>query len=245
MACPRSAEGQAAGRQVIHTWRLVHVISCREADSPGMHTVLPPHLLHGCAAVFDSSEGRMMRTLFVRRCPNHNTLLRFALGLCAAVLIVLLLVLPDESQAATGFLWRDNCYANMADANRAFAEEQVVPTYFWDTGVLYKRWVNYASNTLQYWENMGTVNLSNGTVTYIWSRVLQTSEFYICTIPDNMVGLSGNGTPSIFSPIYEMARTLVNTQELMIFLWAVATFFLGFKFGYFVFNSGGGKHDTF
>ncbi|TXT25141.1 MAG: hypothetical protein FD134_1217 [Gallionellaceae bacterium] len=180
------------------------------------------------------------------RSTDKASFLRYVAGLIAAVLVVILLVLPDESEAAVGFLWRDNCYASIADAQRAFFEEQSVPQYFSDpAGTIYKRNVQYASNTRVFYENMYTVNPTTGAETYLWSRPANGFSIFDCTIPDNVTGLAGNGNPSVFSPLYETARTVVNTQVLMIFLWVVATFLLGFKFGYFVFNSGGGKHDTF
>lgn len=191
----------------------------------------------------------MMRTLFIRRCPDYNAMLRFTLGLCAAVLIVLLLVLPDDAEAATGYLFEGNCYANVSDARNAYAQNMQQSQYFSHNNLLYR--VRYYFNTVtnRWYERYEEITIAsyNSTAVIVGYLVLGEGNepFFPCNIPDVPDGLAGNGTPSVFSPIYEMARTLVNTQELMIFLWAVATFFLGFKFGYFVFNSGGGKHDTF
>lgn len=187
-----------------------------------------------------------MRTLFIRRCPDHNALLRFALGLCAAVLIVLLLVLPDDAEAANGFLWDGNCYSAQVDAYNAFMQAHQHRSYVTVGSIVYQ-FRNFRANDGFWYREIETVDLATGNTTLVAMKQIQygSENFYSCVIPDDPTGLAGNGVPSVFSPIYEMARTLVNTQELMIFLWAVATFFLGFKFGYFVFNSGGGKHDTF
>lgn len=189
----------------------------------------------------------MMRHLFIR-CPDHADMLRFALGLCAAALIVLLLVLPDDAEAANGYLFDGNCYSSPVDATNAFMQHGQHRQIFTVGSTVYQK-RNFRSNEPRWYQIIETLDITTGNVSTVSLKQFAEGSgyenFYSCVIPDDPTGLAGNGTPSVFSPVYEMARTLVNTQELMIFLWAVATFFLGFKFGYFVFNSSGGKHDTF
>lgn len=168
------------------------------------------------------------------------------------VSVVLLLMLPSMSARAVtiGHMFNQNCFVSVTDALNAYYQSLpfdhiVVGSTIY--GV--KHFYNRATNLWQ--RSVYTFNPSTSEYVFLSYKQLTVSNdlagdyFYECEIPDTP-GLVGNSQPSVFSPMYETAKTLVNTQALMIFLWVVATFFLGFKFGYFMINaSNGGKHDSF
>lgn len=169
-------------------------------------------------------------------------------------LLSLSMFLPAvDAHAVVGHLWNGNCYSSVQEASYAFWSPAFLPikwaaldgSHYNQSNVAYSR----ATNNFTY--SLLTCESATGDCVTNLTAVLDTAnmadKFFECEIPDAAPGLSGNGTPSVFSPMYETARTLVNTQALMIFLWVVATFLMGFKFGYFVTAGGvgGGKNDVY
>ena len=200
-----------------------------------------------------------MKSQFIlfRQDYDCYSLFRSAL-LVTLTLVLMCFWLSKDANATTGYMWKGNCYTALDDAYDAMYQEQTIPQYFsvdqYNSGTgrvegnLYRTFLFYDSTAPGRWRReIDSVVVGSGITNQLntFTLTLVSNYFYPCTIPDTGTGLAGNGVPTVFSPMYETAKTLVNTQSLMIFLWTVSLFVLGFKFGYYLFNSGAGRNDTF
>ena len=174
---------------------------------------------------------------------------------CFILALSVLMFLPSLNVFAAdsvGYKWGDNCYSDLYGAFEAYSSEMRMPVYFSiDSTHAGRQLVIYdrPSNTWTRFFQSG--EMVDGLLTWtdvgflVFNPSDYANQFYSCVIPENPTALAGNGQPSVFSPLYETAKTLGNTQSLMIFLWLAMAYFMGFKFGYFMINIGGsGRHDV-
>lgn len=126
-----------------------------------------------------------------------------------------------DAHAVNGWMYHGNCYVNEADALNDFYQDQGRPV-FWSVGgntYMFK----YEFSASNWYQTTYAFNTVTGTFVGL-AQVLVTTPgvishpIYRCLLPDVEPGLVGNGSPTVFSPMNETAKTLVNTQALMIFL---------------------------